>query len=76
MHPRIWIRKDNGMRKAMVVMLMAMAASMALAEQMVWKVVSSSGMVSATVYLDLKACKKALPKYKSGSTCLAVPRKD
>jgi hypothetical protein len=40
---------------------------------MVWKVVSSSGMVSATVFNDLRACKKALPNYRKGSTCVAVP---
>ncbi len=62
---------------AIFMLLLATGSSGALAEQMVWKVVSSSGMVSAAVFNDLKACKKALPKYKPGSTCLAVPmRKD
>jgi hypothetical protein len=63
------------MRKVILTTLLATASSLPMAEQMVWKVVSSSGIVSATVYNDLKACKKALPKYKAGSTCLAVPAK-
>ncbi len=63
------------MRGVILLMLLATASWPAMAEQMVWKVVSSSGMVSATVYNDLKACRKALAKYKTGSTCLAVPVK-
>jgi hypothetical protein len=61
------------MRKAILVMLLAVSSSLATAEQMVWKVVSSGGIVSATVYNDLKVCKKALPRYAKGSSCLAVP---
>jgi hypothetical protein len=40
---------------------------------MVWKIVSAGGMVSATVFNDMRACKKALPQYKKHSTCVAVP---
>ncbi|BAO29493.1 hypothetical protein [Sulfuritalea hydrogenivorans] len=61
------------MKKLSMVLLLAAASSLAIAEQMVWKVVSSSGMVSATVFNDLRACKKALPNYRKGSTCVAVP---
>lgn len=61
------------MRKMILLVLLAVASSLVVAEQMVWKVVSSGGQVSATVYNDLKACKKALAKYRNGSTCLAVP---
>lgn len=61
------------MRKPVLAMLMIAASSLVMAEQMVWKVVSSRGLVSATVYNDLQACKKALRKYKSGSTCVAMP---
>lgn len=63
------------MRKATLLMLLIASSSFAMAEQMVWKVVSSRGLVSATVYNDLQACKKALRKYRRGSTCVAVPVK-
>lgn len=61
------------MKKLSIALLLAAASSLANADHMVWKVVSSSGMVSATVFNDLRACKKALPNYKKGSTCVAMP---
>jgi hypothetical protein len=61
------------MKKLSMALLLAAASSLTIAEQLVWKVVSSSGMVSATVFNDLRACKKALPNYKKGSTCMAMP---
>ncbi len=61
------------MRKLSIVLLLATSSSLAIAEKMVWKVVSTSGMVSATVYNDLSVCKKALSQYRKGSTCVAVP---
>lgn len=54
--------------------LLIAASSNAIAEQMVWKVVSTKGTVSATVYNDLSVCKKALPRYAKGSVCVAVPK--
>jgi hypothetical protein len=62
-------------RKTVLALLLIASASLVMAEAMVWKVVSSRGLVSATVYNDLQACKKALRKYRRGSTCVAVPAK-
>ena len=62
------------MRMQSVVLLLVAASSLALAEQMVWKVVSPSGMVSATVYHDLRVCKKGLSHYRKDSVCIAVPK--
>jgi hypothetical protein len=53
---------------------MLASSSLAIAEQMVWKVVSTSGLVSATVYNDRRVCHKALRHFKNGSTCVAVPK--
>ena len=61
------------MRKAALMMLLAASSSLAMAEQMVWKIVSPTGIVSATVYNDIRKCRKALSKYKKASTCVAVP---
>lgn len=58
-----------------ILMVLAASCSTAMAEHMVWKVVSSRGIVSATVFNDLKACKKALPRYRKGATCVAIAAK-
>jgi len=61
------------MRKLSIVLLLAAWSSLAISEHMVWKVVSAGGIVSATVYNDLRVCKKALSRYHPGSICVAVP---
>ncbi len=61
------------MKKLSVVLLLAAWSSLAISEHMVWKIVSAGGMVSATVFNGMRACKKALPQYKKHSTCVAVP---
>ena len=57
-------------------MLLIASSSLAMAEQMVWKIVSPTGIVSATIYNDIRKCRKALAKYKKASTCIAVPAKN
>ena len=61
------------MRKTALMMLLAASGSLATAEQMVWKIVSPAGIVSATVFNDIRKCRKALAKYHKASTCVALP---
>lgn len=61
------------MKKLSVALILFGLSSVVIADQMVWRVVSTSGLVSATVFNDLRVCKKALRHYKKGSICVAVP---